>query len=183
MVTTARAAFLPRAALDRLIALLIADGRTVIGPTIADGAIAYDEIRSAGDLPIGWGEEQRPGNYRLTQPDGDPKTVFGFTVGPSTWKQYTFPARVPIGRATTVDGSPVFEAVTPDARPLAFLGVRGCELAALGIQDRVLRDGPVSDPDYAARRAAALVIAVECTVAAVTCFCTTLLTSAGAGQC
>jgi NAD(P)H-flavin reductase/NAD-dependent dihydropyrimidine dehydrogenase PreA subunit len=174
MVTSARAAFLPRAGLGELIALLIEDGRTVIGPTIADGAIAYDEIRSAVDLPAGWREEQRPGGYRLVPPSGEPASVFGFTVGPSSWKQYTFPARVPIGRARTDDGTTVFENVTPDARPLAFLGVRGCELAALRIQDRVLRDGPVADPDYAARRAAAFVIAVECTVAAATCFCTSM---------
>lgn len=174
MVTTARAAFLPRARLDDLIALLIADGRTVIGPTLADGTIAYDEIRSAEELPIGWRDEQRPGGYRLTQLQGDGASVFGFTVGPSSWKQYTFPARVPIGRATTVDELPVFEPVAPTSRPLAFLGVRGCELAAIGIQDRVLRDGPVADPDYAARRGAVLVIAVECTVAGATCFCTSM---------
>jgi NAD(P)H-flavin reductase/Pyruvate/2-oxoacid:ferredoxin oxidoreductase delta subunit len=174
MVTTAQVAFLPRDGLNELVALLIEDGRTVIGPTVADGVISYDEIRSADDLPIGWRDEQAPGNYRLAARDGEPERVFGFTVGPGGWKQYTFPARVPIGRARTVGDSPVFEEVTPDVRPLAFLGVRGCELAALRIQDRVLRDGPVSDPDFAARRAAALVIAVECTVAAATCFCTSM---------
>jgi NAD(P)H-flavin reductase/NAD-dependent dihydropyrimidine dehydrogenase PreA subunit len=173
MVTDARTAFLPRAGLDTLIALLIDDGRTVIGPTIGDGAIAYEEIRSAADLPIGWGEEQRPGGYRLV-PNEDSTSVFGFTVGPASWKRYTFPARVPIGRSRTVDGASTFEDVIPDARPLAFLGVRGCELAALRVQDRVLRDGSVADPDYAARREAALVIAVECTVAAATCFCTSM---------
>ena len=57
---------------------------------------------------------------------------------------------------------------------MAFFGVRGCELAALRIQDRVLMEGPVADPDYAARRRAALVIAVECTVAGATCFCTSM---------
>jgi NAD(P)H-flavin reductase/NAD-dependent dihydropyrimidine dehydrogenase PreA subunit len=173
MVTDARTAFLPRAGLNTLIALLIDDGRTVIGPTIGDGAIAYEEIRSAADLPIGWGEEQRPGGYRLV-PNEDSTSVFGFTVGPASWKRYTFPARVPIGRSRTVDGASTFEDVIPDARPLAFLGVRGCELAALRVQDRVLRDGSVADPDYAARREAALVIAVECTVAAATCFCTSM---------
>jgi NAD(P)H-flavin reductase/Fe-S-cluster-containing hydrogenase component 2 len=57
---------------------------------------------------------------------------------------------------------------------MAFLGVRACELAALKVQDRVLMDGPVVDPDYAARRRGALVIAVECTVAGATCFCTSM---------
>ena len=174
MVTTTSPAFLPRAALDRLITLLNEDGRTVIGPRIVDGAIAYDEIRSSADLPVGWRDEQAPGRYTLVPPADEPERVFDFTVGPGSWKGYTFPARVPIGLARTVDDQPQFEDVSPEVRPLAYLGVRGCELAALGIQDRVLRDGPVSDPDYVARRAAALVIAVECTVAAATCFCTSM---------
>ena len=174
MVTTTSSAFLPRAALDRLITLLNEDGRTVIGPRIVDGAIAYDEIRSSADLPVGWRDEHAPGRYTLVPPADEPERVFDFTVGPGSWKGYTFPARVPIGLARTVDDRPQFEDVSPEVRPLAYLGVRGCELAALGIQDRVLRDGPVSDPDYVARRAAALVIAVECTVAAATCFCTSM---------
>ena len=35
-------------------------------------------------------------------------------------------------------------------------------------------EGPVADPDYTARRRAALVVAVECTVAGATCFCTSM---------
>ena len=46
-------AFLRRDDLDRLISLLHDDGRTVIAPTVADGAIVYDEIATAADLPIG----------------------------------------------------------------------------------------------------------------------------------
>jgi sulfhydrogenase subunit beta (sulfur reductase) len=176
MVTLAPPAFLPRSGLDRLISLLHEDGRRVIGPTIADGAIAYEEIRSAADLPLGWGDEQGPGQYRLVEPadDGADARAFGYVVGPQSWKRYTFPSRVDIGRAREVDGRLVFEPVLPEPDAVAFLGVRGCELAALRVQDRVLKDGPVADPDYAARRRAALVIAVECTVAASTCFCTSM---------
>jgi len=39
------------------------------------------------------------------------------------------------------------------------------------VQDRVLADGPVRDEDYRVRRAGALLVAVECTTAALTCFC------------
>jgi NAD(P)H-flavin reductase len=180
MVTTAtRTTFLPRADLDRLIQSLIADGRTVIGPTVADGAITYAEIGSAADLPIGWRDEQAPGHYRITRDedaDGVPEhhRAFGFVVGPTSWKRYTFPSRVPIGSARVVDGSLAFEPITPEPPALAFLGVRGCELAALRVQDRVLMQGAVPDPDYVARRRSALVIAVECTVAASTSFCTSM---------
>ena len=134
---------------------------------MADGAIVYDEIRSAADLPAGWGDEQEPGRYRLVETDNE--RTFDFSVGPTSWKRYTFPARVPIGRAERGPDGISFEAIPPEPPALAFLGVRGCELAALRIQDRVLADGPVADPDYVARRKAALVIAVECSVASATC--------------
>jgi ferredoxin len=58
--------------------------------------------------------------------------------------------------------------------PLAFVGVRACEIAALRIQDRVLEGGPAIDQDYRARRAAAIVVAVECATALDTCFCTSM---------
>jgi NAD(P)H-flavin reductase len=165
-------AFLARADLGLLIETLRDEGRTVIGPTISDGAIVYDEISSADDLPIGWRDEQAPGHYRITRGDGD--RAFGYAVGPTSWKGLTFPSRVPIGRARRNGDRLTFEPIEPDPSPLAFLGVRGCELAALRVQDRVLMEGPVADPDYAARRRSALVIAVECTVAGATCFCTSM---------
>ena len=100
MVTAVEApAFLRRDDLDRLIALLREGGRTVIGPTVSEGAIVYDEIRSAADLPVGWRDEQEPGRYRLVETDNE--RTFDFSVGPTSWKRYTFPSRVPIGRART----------------------------------------------------------------------------------
>lgn len=139
--TSEQAAFLPRAALDTLIDLLGEGGRRVIGPVVDDGTIVYEEIRSSADLPIGRRDEQGPGRFRLVETGDD--RVFGFTVGPSGWKRYTFPSRVPIGRAERdPDGHLTFAPVEPDPPPLAFLGVRGCELAALRVQDRVLAEGP-----------------------------------------
>ena len=172
MVETAAPAFLPRRELDRLIGALRADGRTVIGPTVSDAAIVYDEVRSATDLPIGWRDEQGPGRYRLSGTGSD--TAFGYAVGPTSWKHFTFPSRVPIGRASRDGDRLTFEPLPTEPPALAFLGVRGCELAALRIQDRILMEGPVSDPDYVARRRGALVVAVECTVAGATCFCTSM---------
>src|SRR5581483_11029680 len=46
--------FLAKANLGVLIERLRADGRVVLGPKVADGAIVVDEIRSVEDLPIGW---------------------------------------------------------------------------------------------------------------------------------
>jgi sulfhydrogenase subunit beta (sulfur reductase) len=67
---------------------------------------------------------------------------------------------------------------TPDDDPprYAFLGVRACELAAMKIQDKVFLGGPFVDPTYQKRRTAAFVVAVNCTQAAPTCFCTSMNT-------
>jgi NAD(P)H-flavin reductase len=168
--TQATSTFLARTDLDRLLAALRAHGRDVIGPTIREGAVVYQEIREAGDLPVGWTADSAPGSYRLRRTGTD--RAFDYGVGVTAWKRFTHPPRVPL---TTISaGSAEVEPVRPTVRDVAFLGVRACEVAALDIQERVLRSGPAGDPDHAARRDAALVIAVECAVATSTCFCTSM---------
>ena len=162
-------AFLPRADLDRLLDALRVDGRTVVGPTVREGAVVYDEITTAEALPLGWRSDAAPGTYRLTH-DGAARS-FDYGVPVTSWKRYTHPPRVPLTRST-VDG--VVEAIEPEVPPMAFIGVRACEIAALDIQDRVMRAGPAGDVDHAARRDATLVVAVECAVATATCFCTSM---------
>jgi sulfhydrogenase subunit beta (sulfur reductase) len=164
--------FLRRSELDRLFELLESDGRKVIGPTIVDGAITYDQVHRAADLPAGWTDRQEPGRYRI-EPTGRDR-LFDYAVGPTAWKRFTFPPRVPVTTGRRVEGRVKFSAVEPDPPRLAFLGVRACEISALLTQDRVLTGGPVKDADYAARRAAALIIAVECVAPASTCFCTSM---------
>ena len=164
--------FLARANLDTLIDLLHADGRVVVGPTVVDGAIGYAEIQSAADLPAGVGDEQSPGRYRLVEHDN--KRVFEFTVGPSSPKRWVFPSPLALNVAHREGRSVAFEPVPADRPKLAFLGIRACELAGLGITDRVLLGGPYTDEDYRARREQTLVIAVNCTKASSTCFCTSM---------
>jgi sulfhydrogenase subunit beta (sulfur reductase) len=166
--------FLPRQSLDLLIRALINDGYQVVGPTIDQGAIIYGEIESAADLPVGWTDIQEPGKYRLEQRNDE--AYFGYVVGPHSWKKYLFPPVRVVATADRTESGWQFS--TPDPAPpkYAFLGVRACELAAMKIQDRVFIGGPFVDPIYQQRRAAAFVIAVNCTQAAPTCFCTSMKT-------
>jgi NAD(P)H-flavin reductase len=168
----ARAAFLPRTGLDRLFAALVADGRRIVGPTIVDGAVVYDELASAADLPIGWRADTGPGTYRLAETGR--ARAFDYTIGVTAWKRFTHPSVVPLTRARRDGPRVAIEPVAIDPPRLAFIGVRACELAALGIQDRAMRAGPLGDADHAGRRDAALVIAVECATATGTCFCTSM---------
>lgn len=167
--------WLPAGDLDRLLDALRADGRTIIGPTIHDEAIILDEIDSAEALPVGWGAEASPGHYRLIRRDDARR--FDHAVGPMSWKRWTFPPRTPIRVGRRNANGVSFTTPEPEPPPLAFVGVRACEIAALAVQDRVLLDGPAVDGDYRARRASAYIVAVECATPTSTCFCT----SAGTG--
>ncbi len=166
----ASAAFLPRNDLDRLFSTLHADGRAVVGPTIREGAVVYDRLDTIDDLPVGWTVDSEPGTYRLRRTDEN--RAFDYGVGVTAWKQFTYPPRVPLTTTGEADG--LVSSAEPEPLPMAFVGVRACELAALDIQERVLRAGPAGDADHAARRDAALVVAVECAVATSTCFCTSM---------
>jgi NAD(P)H-flavin reductase/formate hydrogenlyase subunit 6/NADH:ubiquinone oxidoreductase subunit I len=170
---TGGAWFLARADLQRLLDRLREDGRRVIGPTVRDGAIVCEEIADVGELPKGIGDDQSPGRYRLVQQAHE--RLFAHVVGPTSWKRYTYPPRVPQTKARYGDGGSVdYASVPSDASPMAFLGVRACELAALRVQDRVFLGAPFVETDYQQRRRAALVIAVQCTASASTCFCTSM---------
>ena len=160
-------------ALQRLIEVLALEYR-VIGPTVADGAVVLRDLASADDLPTGWLDEQEGGHYRLHRDES--AGPFDHVVGPHSLKNFLFPPREPIARFERVEGA--WEECAPAApeRPLAVIGMRGCDLAALAIQDRVfLRgesgDGGAIDPAYQRRRNGLFLVAVDCRRAAATCFC------------
>jgi sulfhydrogenase subunit beta (sulfur reductase) len=152
-----------------LIGALQESGYTVVGPTVGEKSIVFDEIRTMDDLPIGIGEHQSAGSYELVQRQDD--ALFAYTVGPTTWKKYLFPPHETLLSVSKVDGTLLFESTPPQTTRYAFLGVRPCELAAISIQDKVFIGPTATDPHYAAVRATAFTIAVNCAVAGGTCFC------------
>ena len=160
-------------ALDAIFAALRARGFRVLGPTVADGAIVYADLERAEDLPIGWTDRQDGGEYRLERRDDEAR--FGYAVGPHSWKQFLFPPRLRLWRARrSSDGAVAVEEEALDGTPLAFVGVRSCELHAIAIQDRVFIGGRFVDRDYAARRQDAFVVAVNCFEPGGTCFCVSM---------
>ncbi len=168
------------AGLEALLRALAAQGRRLIGPTVRDGAILYEEIEGVADLPRGWTDEHGPGSYRLRRRGDDAR--FGHVVGPHSWKRFLHPPRRELWRAREVDGAVT---LTPAALPeerLALVGVRGCELAAIRVQDRVFLEGPFADPHYRAVRERLFLLAVDCGEPAATCFCTSMGTGPAAGE-
>ena len=157
----------------KLIEALRRRGFRVVGPTVRDQAIVYDEIESAEELPSGFTEEQKPGQYRLKKrADG---AMFGYTIGPQSWKKYFHPAAVKLWSAERQDSAfRILNNHQEPQGPYALLGVRACELAAVRAQDRVLLEDKHRDAVYGRLRDGAFIIAVNCTQAAATCFCASM---------
>lgn len=167
----------PREDFDLLLDAVRAEGFGVVGPTVRDGAIVYDRVERASDLPQGWTDVQDPGRYRLERRVDE--ALFGYAVGPSSWKRYLHPPDVRLWSASRTEKGFAVDGGPPPPERLALLGVRGCELAAIAIQDKVLLD---ADPIYRARREAVLVIAVQCGTASAACFCTSMGTGPGVSR-
>ncbi|WP_173161498.1 4Fe-4S dicluster domain-containing protein [Phytohabitans suffuscus] len=150
-----------------LVAALREDGYRVVGPTVRDGAIVLDELESADALPYGWGVDVEPGGYRLRRrADG---ASFAHAASPRSWKSYLHPPREPLWTASR-DGAGDLTVREPEEEPprYAFLGVRACDLRAIAVLDRVLG---TPGGRYARRRERVLIVAVNCTEPAATCFC------------
>jgi ferredoxin len=147
---------------------------------VRDGAIVYDDLDSASDLPIGVTDRQERGSYRLEQRDDEAR--FGYAVGPHSWKRHLFPPRVTLWRSRPDNSGRAIEEEPLPEEPLAFIGVRSCELHAIGIQDAVFLGGKFVDRDYAARRDAAFIVAVNCGEPAANCFCASMDTGPRVGN-
>ena len=170
----ARQAVVTIEGLGKMLALLKERGYRVVGPTVRDQAIVYDDIVSVADLPAGWTDEQDGGRYRLARRDDDAR--FGYAVGPHSWKTFLHP---PVRRLWQAERKADRVHVTPEpatSERFAFIGVRACELHAIAIQDRVFLGGAHVDPHYRATRENAFIVAVNCSKAGGTCFCASMHT-------
>lgn len=161
------------AGLQSLIDALDGRGYAVVGPTVRDGAIVNAPVTSVADLPVGWGDDQDAGHYRLRRRDDD--AVFGFASGAQSAKPVFFPTQEVLWRGRRDQDGFAVEAEGPAVdRPRALIGVRSCDLSAVGIQDAVLRDRAHPDAAYTARRSEAFVVAVSCSDPGGTCFCASM---------
>src|SRR5512132_3327893 len=169
------ASVIPRSALDELVALLARRGYTVVGPSVRDGAIVYEEISSAADLPEGITDEQEGGTYRLHERDDG--ALFGFNNGPNSWKHHLFPPNLTLWKARRAENGAISYEEEAEERPrYAFIGVRSCDLAAIGVQDKVFIGDSYTDSDYEGRRHDAFIVAINCSKAGNTCFCVSMET-------
>lgn len=160
--------------IDELFKKLQSVGYQLIGPTIRDKAIVYGKINRVADLPVGWTDKHGRGSYRIKERQD--QALFGYNVGPYSWKNFLFPT---VQSLFTADKSTqnIKVKVTHNKEPkLALIGVRACELNAIKIQDKVFSSEDKVDAGYTNRRKDTFILAANCTIAGDSCFCTTLQT-------
>ncbi len=165
---------LERQHVQHLLTALLKREYRVLGPTVRENAIVYDTLTSVDELPIGYTDEQDGGYYRLKRRSD--QALFGYTVGPQSWKSFLHPPSIRLWRAKREGRSFQMIPENQEVPKLAFFGVRSCELHALAIQDRVFAGGTYTDPVYQARRDRLFIVAVNCGQAGGTCFCTSMET-------
>ncbi len=158
--------------IDRLIGALGRRGYRTLGPVVRDGAITLAEIAGVADLPAGWRDAQDPGRYRLERTESP--AFFAWAVGPHSAKAQVLPPRDRVWRASAGAGGVEIAEAGVDAPPTALVGIRPCDVAGLGVLDRVLGAAGAADPAYLRRRAQTFVVVAECGSPAATCFCTSM---------
>jgi len=163
-------AYLPRSQFQVLLDTLRDAGYRCAGPQVRDGAIIFDTIDAVDSLPQGMIEKQGPASYRIEATTHD--RYFSWANGPQALKPFLFAAEETLWTVTRdADNHMDFTPVVPESEHIAIIGVRGCDLAALRLQDQHFLQGDYLDPYYGARRKGLFLVAVNCSHPANTCFC------------
>jgi len=163
---------LSRNHLQLLLDAIKAMGYRTIGPIVKNSAITLDELDRVEELPVGWMDAQESAGYRLQERRD--AALFGYVVGPESLKRFLYPPEQRLSEATRTRNGWKIEEAEREVQPLAFLGVRPCDLHALAALDKVLLAGEYADSGYKLRRENTMLIAVNCGNPSGTCFCTSM---------
>lgn len=144
-------------------------GYKVVGPVVKDGAILYQPVTTYSQLAYEVIDEQQPGGYTLSAGSGG--RYFEWNTGPQALKPLLFKPQQTLWTCHSDDGELSFKQASPQAEPLAVLGVRACDLSALALQDQHFLNGPYADVFYKAQREQLLLVAVNCSRSNEQCFC------------
>ena len=162
--------FLPRKEFGELLSALRFGGYRCVAPKVCDGVIVYEELQLQDQLPTGISIHQAAGSYRLEITDS-PRN-FDWANGPQALKPFVFKSTESLWTVNrNADGTITFSESTTEPEPVAIIGVRSCDLAALALQDKHFLNSDCVDPHYQARRASLFLVAVNCTHPSDTCFC------------
>jgi len=156
--------------LQILIDAVLESGFRLVAPSVSQSAVVYQNITNVSELPRSFSDSQAPGQYRLQQ--AQHQRYFYWTNTVQSLKPILFKPRQLLWSANAENGEVSFhDAMATDNTPIAVLGPRACDLAALKLQDQHFLSSSCVDPGYATQRANLLIIAVDCAQSASTCFC------------
>ena len=145
-----------------LLALLREDGFRIVAPSHTGGTVTLAEIADPDELAVGLALEAGPGRTRVISSPA----MFGSIGGPESMKRWQHPAQKLIWQGERgKEGFTGSAVVEESAGPVAFFGVRACDLAGARVLAKAVRR-PLGEQD--------LVISLRCTSSAPTCFCTTM---------
>lgn len=167
--------FLAREQLYLLFKVLQQAGYQCVIPQVRDHTIVFDTAPSDAhaavqSLPRGYRDIQAPGRYQLQSSD-NPR-YFAWATGAQALKPLTFAPRETLWTVSRDNsGKLSFVETLPNPKPTAVIGVRGCDLAALQLQDQHFCYKEYADNYYNRRRRSLLLIGVDCAFCAETCFC------------
>ena len=163
---------LERSNFQSLIDTLKTAGYLPVGPKVENGAVILGEIGCTEDLPASLRDNQEPSSYKLE--DDGRGMLFGYTLGPQSWKKYLYPPLQNIFTAKRSKNGWKDVPVVEEFPKYAFIGVRPCEIKAVEILDKIFSQGDYTDPAYCARRKDNFILAVNCTRPGGTCFCSSM---------
>ncbi len=140
----------------------------IIGPKIVSGAVLMSEI-SADDIPAGYRDSQQPGSYRVEK--WSQNEIFSFSPGPDSLKKFLHPAVTEAFFFRKTPKGLTAEVPATKDKPMAFIGIRACDVAAMSLLDKVFLEGPVRHSGYEGRRKDIFIVAVNCLHPGENCFC------------
>lgn len=162
--------FLPRKEFGELISALRAGDYRCVAPKVCNGTIAYEDLQLKDQLPTGISIHQKPGSYRVEITDS-PRN-FDWANGAQALKPFVFKSRQTLWTVNqNAEGKITFTESIATAKPVAIIGVRSCDLAALSLQDKHFLNSACVDPHYQVQRTSLFLVAVNCTHPSDTCFC------------
>ena len=162
--------FLAYEQLNDLIHALNALGYRCLGPQVQEGAIVFDDLNDAKQLPWGMRDAQKPGHYRLQK--SELNEAFAWANGPQAIKPLLFKPKESLWRVERDEaGAFTFKETLPEHKPIALIGARACDLAGMAVQDKTLLQGKYVDAQYRWHREHLLIIAVNCSYSGGNCFC------------
>jgi len=143
----------------------------VIGPKIENNVIVLREI-DYDDIPAGSSDIQKPSFYRISPDKKD--GIFSFSNGTDSFKRFLQP---PLREVFKFKKSKKSISITPSLTkemPIAFFGIRACDLSALRLYDRIFLEGNIRDEFYYSVRKDLLIISVNCLYPCDNCFCSSM---------